>query len=221
MRPDLPTAALRRVLVPGERANRLLLLGLGLLAFAASATTLADLIRVFPRNVDLEIPLRAATRWLAGSEAYLPSSFTHPSGYELPFLYPPYALPLFAPLTWLPRDPLHAAWFVGGLAIAWATCRRLGFQRRWIPFVLAWPPFAEGLISGNIQIATFAAFVFLLVPADPRRRVSRTAIQRDSRRSLFGAASSGRPRWPSRSARGTRSCTSSVGNGVPPQLPHA
>lgn len=176
---DRAPIAVRRVLVPGNASNRGLRVGLGLLAFIASAATTADLLRVFPRSVDLEIPLRAATRWLAGGQAYVPSSFLVGSGYDLPYLYPPYALPLFAPLTFLPRDLLHLAWFVAGLALAWTACRRLGIPRRWIPLVLVWPPFATGLLAGNIQVATFAAFVLLMEVVDGPAGPAGPAVERE------------------------------------------
>jgi hypothetical protein len=180
---DRTETVIRRVLSPGEPSNRLLRIGLGVLALVGSLAALGDLVSGYPWGADLEIPLRAAGRWLAGGRAYVPEAFANGSGYDLPFLYPPYALPLFAPLTAVARQPLQAAWFAAGLTVAVATCRWLGVQPRWIPLMLVWPPFAEGLISGNFQIATFAAFVFLLngagrggvgpVPSRPRSLLAR------------------------------------------------
>jgi hypothetical protein len=165
-----PASAIRRVLSPAEPSNRLLRIGLGLLALLTSLVALGDLIRGYPRGADLEIALRAAERWMAGGQPYLAEAFSKGPGYDLPFLYPPYALPLFAPLTAIDRGILHPLWFAAGVAIAYATCRRLGIQRRWIPALLLWPPFAEALISGNVQTVIFAAFVALLVgrPAAPK-----------------------------------------------------
>ena len=62
-----------------------------------------------PVMVDLEIPLRAAERWVHGGEPYLASSFTAAEGYGLPFLYPPPVLPFLAPLLALPRVVVAAA----------------------------------------------------------------------------------------------------------------
>ena len=58
--------------------------------------------------VDMEIPLRAAERWLAGDAPYLASAFTSPPGATQPFLYPPYVLPFFAALSELPRQLVGA-----------------------------------------------------------------------------------------------------------------
>lgn len=159
---DRAATVIRRVLSPGELSNRLLRLGLGVLALAGSLAALGQLVSGYPWGVDLEIPIRAAERWIAGEQVYIPGAFASGPGGDLPFLYPPYALPLFAPLTAVARPPVQATWFVAGLTIAIVTCRRLGVPPRWIPLVLVWPPFAEGLISGNLQIAIFAAFVLLL-----------------------------------------------------------
>ena len=160
---DRAASVLRRVLTTGTPSNRLLRIGLGLVALLVCLGALADLVRGYPRGADLEIALRAAERWMAGGQPYVAEAFSQGPGYDLPFLYPPYALPLFAPLTVIDRGLLHPLWFVAGVAIAYATCRRLGIRRQWIPAVLVWPPFAEALISGNIQTAIFAAFVALLV----------------------------------------------------------
>jgi hypothetical protein len=115
--------------------------------------------------VDLEIPLRAGERWLAGQQPYLADAFQAPPGFSLPFLYPPYTLPLLGVLSNLPRtlvDLVGAASFV---ACAILACRRLAIPWLWVPLFLAWPPFAEGIHSGNIQLALFAAFVYLFFTA--------------------------------------------------------
>jgi hypothetical protein len=156
-------SVIRRVLSTAEPSNRLLRIGLGVLALLVSLGALVDLLRGYPRGVDLEIALRAAERWMAGGQPYLAEAFAYGPGYDLPYLYPPYALPLFAPLTVIDRGLLHVLWFGAGVLIAYATCRRLGIQRRWIPALLVWPPFAEALISGNVQTVIFGAFVALLV----------------------------------------------------------
>jgi Glycosyltransferase family 87 len=164
------SSPVRRVLSRTDPSNRWLRIGLGGLAAVGSLIALFRLVTSFAWAVDLEIPLRAADRWLAGGQPYLAEAFAYRAGYDLPFLYPPYALPIFAPLTVVARAPLEVAWFAAGLVLATATCRRLGIESRWIPLVLAWPPFAEGLISGNIQIAIFAAFVVLFGGAAPGAR---------------------------------------------------
>ena len=128
-----------------------------------------------PVMVDLEIPLRAAERWVHGGEPYLASSFSASEGYGLPFLYPPPVLPLLAPLLALPRGVVVAAWLVatGGAAIFLA--RRLGVPWRAVPIALCWLPFAEGLVGGNAQVLLVAAFVavFFDPPAGPWRPTPR------------------------------------------------
>src|SRR5436190_430683 len=111
--------------------------------------------------VDIEIPLRAAERWLAGDAPYLASAFTSPPGATQPFLYPPYVLPFFALLSELPRQLVGAMAVAIMLVAAIAACRRLGIPWIWLPLVLLWPPFAEAIFGANVQMLLFAAFVFL------------------------------------------------------------
>jgi hypothetical protein len=146
--------------------RRLLLGGLVTVLAVLELKALLDTVLIAPRfAVDLEIPLRAAERWLAGQPPYLAEAFTSPPGATQPFLYPPYTLPVFAVLTNVPRT------VIGGLAVglmlvaAVAACRRLSIPWLWIPLVLAWPPFAEAIFGANIQMALFAALVFLFYRA--------------------------------------------------------
>ena len=139
-----------------------------------------------PLMVDLEIPLRAAERWVHGGEPYLASSFTAPEGYELPFLYPPPVLPFLAALLALPRVVVAAAWLAGTVGAAIFVARRLGVPWRAVPIVVCWVPFAEGLVGGNAQVLLVAAFVAVFfdppagpwrpAPRDPRDARGRPAI---------------------------------------------
>ena len=123
----------------------------------------AQLGTIWPPNtgVDVEIPLRAAERWQAGGEPYLASAFTDNPGATQPFLYPPYVLPFFSLFTDLPRDLVRVGTAFLLLLVSIATCRRLAIPWVWLPLVIAWPPFAEGILDGNVSILIFAAFVFL------------------------------------------------------------
>jgi hypothetical protein len=112
-------------------------------------------------GVDLEIPLRAADRWMHGGVPYDLAAFEAGPGATQPFLYPPFTLPLFAALTYLPRAPLLLADIAIMLVAAIATCRRLQIPWLWMPLVLAWPPFAEGIVDGNVAMLMFLAFVLL------------------------------------------------------------
>ena len=137
---------------------------------------LVGTVLIAPRfAVDMEIPLRAAERWLAGEAPYLASAFTSPPGATQPFLYPPYVLPFLRVLTELPRMLVGTVAVAIMLAAAIAACRRLGIPWLWLPLVLAWPPFAESIFGANVQTLLFAAFVFLFyrvgaAPWDPRAR---------------------------------------------------
>ena len=96
------------ILAVGSNSNRLLRTGLGAIAVAVIAASLVNhLLLVYPFSVDLEIPLRAAQRWIDGGQPYLASAFTAPPGATQPFLYPPFILllALIAPLAW----PWHTA----------------------------------------------------------------------------------------------------------------
>jgi hypothetical protein len=118
---------------------------------------------IWPPNagVDVEIPLRAAERWMSGGAPYRADAFQSGPGATQPFLYPPYTLPLFVALTHLPGDLVRGADVIAMLLVTIAACRRLSIPWVWLPLVLAWPPFAEGILDGNLQMLMFAAFVFL------------------------------------------------------------
>jgi hypothetical protein len=126
------------------------------------------LTRNFDFAVDLEIPLRAAERWHDGGRPYEPEAFHAPDGPGLPFLYPPFLLPLLAPLVELPRRPVQLAWVASCLLSALAACRRLGLRPVWWPLAVLWPPFFEGIWNGNVQVHLFTAFVFAFWVPVPR-----------------------------------------------------
>jgi glycosyl transferase family 87 len=115
----------------------------------------------YPIGVDLEIPLRAAERWLAGGNPYLASAFQL-QGMDLPFLYPPFVLPLVAPFTLLPRVAVVIPWLALLVGVAYVSARRLGFGPVVAGLVLLWPPYTEALMGGNIQILLFAGYAALM-----------------------------------------------------------
>lgn len=129
------------------------------------AWALWQLITGYPLGVDLEIPLRAAEHWLRGEDPYPPNAFDAPNGPDLPFLYPPFLLPLIAPLTFLPRAAVSVAWVILLVLAGWFAGRRLGFGPVVAALALLWPPFAEGILGGNVQILLFAAFATLMYHA--------------------------------------------------------
>jgi hypothetical protein len=155
-------AVLAVVLEVGSGPNRLLRVGLSVIAIAIVAWSLLNhLLFVYPFSVDLEIPLRAAQRWVDGGQPYLASAFSSPPGPTQPFLYPPFTLPFLAALLTVPETLLQFAWFLICLGCAVVAIRRLAFPWLWVPFALAWSPFAEPIIGGNIQVVLFLAFVVL------------------------------------------------------------
>jgi hypothetical protein len=148
-----------------------------------------ELRATFPSGIDLEIVLRAATHWSAGAPVYPAAAMQVQSGPDLPFLYPPFLLPLTSPLASLPRDLVIDAWLVLCLAVAVWTCRRLGIPWIAVPCLLAWPPFAEGLIVGNVQILLFAAFVAVFYePGDWAPEQRRLVPGRDLLNGVLAAA---------------------------------
>ena len=173
----------------GSPANTRLTLGLGIILGALCLIAGRYLILEFPAGIDFEIPLRAASRWVAGGEPYPPSAMLVTGGPDLPFLYPPYVLPFLAPIAGLPRGLVTDVWLILGVAVAVWTCRRLSIPWLAVPCVLAWPPFSEGLITGNVQILSFATFVALLYePADGRARQRAFVPSRDALNGVLAAA---------------------------------
>lgn len=151
--------AFSRVFDVGGGPNRLLRAFLWAAAGGVSLVGVRDLLSGFAPFVDVEIPLRAAERWLAGGQPYLASAFTAPPGYDLPFLYPPFVLPIVAPLTVLPREVVFFAWVAVCVGTALWIVRRLGVPRPVAPFILLWPPFAEAILGGNVQLILVGAFI--------------------------------------------------------------
>lgn len=146
--------------------QRLLLGAIVAILVLLEVKALANVVLIAPRfAVDLEIPLRAAERWLGGDPPYLASAFVSPPGATQPFLYPPYTLPFLGLITFLPRALAGGLGVLLLLATAIAACRRLAIPWAWMPIVLAWPPFAEAIFGANIQVAMFAALVFLFYRA--------------------------------------------------------
>ena len=138
-----------------------MLFGLTVILLVVMAQALIGIL-VIPRfAVDIEIPLRAADRWMMGQAPYLAESFQAPPGADLPFLYPPPMLPFLAILNLLPHEVVDVTGIVALLGGAVLACRRLAVPWLWVPLFVAWPPFAEGIVTGNVQIALFTAYVYL------------------------------------------------------------
>jgi hypothetical protein len=167
-------AARAAIAEPGP-ARRQFVGGVLALALFVTVVSLWAFISGNP-GVDLEIPLRAASRWSSGGQPYLASSFAETTGSTLPFLYPPWVLPLLAPVAALPRILVMPIWTViVGVAAVW-TCRRLSVPWPAVPLVMIWSPFLEGISSGNVQVIQMAAFAAMFyVPGANWRLTSRSA----------------------------------------------
>jgi len=161
-----PGAVVRAVFDQASPANRQLTRGLAALLVFFIVTSLPAFLAWMP-GTDLEIPLRAASRWSAGGQPYLASAFSLTSGPDLPFLYPPWLLPILVPIAGLPRTIVLACWLSLIVAAAVWTCRRLSVPWSAVPLVLLWPPFMEGLVAGNVQVIQLAAFAALFFVPGP------------------------------------------------------
>jgi hypothetical protein len=154
---------------------------LGAILVVVDAVSLAQLLAGYPAGVDLEIPLRAAERWLSGGNPYPPEAFDAPIGPDLPFLYPPLVLPFVAPLTVLPRVLPLVGWAIVLVASGFLAGRRLGLPAVVAGVALLWPPFFEGIMGGNVQILLFAAFTVLMYrdghQLDPARRERPASVE--------------------------------------------
>ena len=117
------------------------------------------IVTTFPVAIDLIIPLQAATRWLAGGTVYLADGF---ADLQLlpPFLYPPFVLPLVAPLTFLPEEVVRWGWLVLSIGLAVLVCRRLAMPWWVVPIVVLWAPMLGATWGGNVNILLFTAFVY-------------------------------------------------------------
>jgi hypothetical protein len=158
-----PESPLRRILSPGLRGNQLLRFALLVVGIPPTLYAFHYLFIHIPLGVDMEIPLQAAQRWVSGEVVYDPASFAIAAGPGLPFLYPPFLLPFLVPLLLLPAQVVLGAWVLTCLAAsAWAL-RRLCVPWPWVPLLLASPPFAEGILAGNVQVVLFALFVAMFI----------------------------------------------------------
>ena len=174
----MSVAALAAVTTVGNPANRLLRFGLLVLAAAPTLLAAWRLVGEQIPGIDLLIPLLATQRWIAGGDPYVAGSFAATQGPDLPFLYPPFVLPLLTPFLDLPIDAVLAGWvgICAGVA-AWSV-HRLAVPARWWVAFLIWPPFLEGIVSGNVAIVAFAAFAALFI-SDPGTTTDLHPIHRD------------------------------------------
>ena len=113
---------------------------------------------------DLRLYLVAGRHFLDGAPVYATTAMTAiPSDRaNLPFLYPPLTLPFFGLLASLPEGIVIAAWLAASFAASVAALRAFGVRWLWVPVLLLWPPFFEGLWVGNVAVP--ALLLFAIAP---------------------------------------------------------
>lgn len=147
------------LLGPGTRITSAIRVGLALVAVVVFVSTDVQIAANLPLGVDVAIPLAATQRWMDGGSVYLAEAFRDPGAVGQPFLYPPFVLPLWAPLTLLPEELVRIGWFGAALAMATLVCRRLAIPWPIVPLVLLWEPMFGSIWGANVQIFLFGAFV--------------------------------------------------------------
>lgn len=129
------------------------------LAVAAMLVTDARVVAsLFER--DLLLDLRAGDAILHGQAVYSAVALSQAPADPtlLPFVYPPVTLPLWAVLTQLPRGLVEAFWFVLTVVTSIGALRAFGVRWRWVPILLAWPPFVQGIWTGNANSLLILGF---------------------------------------------------------------
>jgi hypothetical protein len=148
----------------GPRTSRGLTFACATVAILLLATQIPSLAEAFSRpgvngygGIDYRLYMDATQRWLDGGPFYQPYQLQGP--YTITpgdILYPPVALWLFVPFTFLPA----ALWWIVPLAVAGAVVLRLRpAPIAWpvLALCLAWPPTQVKVITGNPVIWVVAA----------------------------------------------------------------
>lgn len=139
--------ALRRE--AGRLRDRRRLLAIALLIVTFSFIGAGIFGRGDAAGADARAYWAAARTWLNGGDPY------HPTGPFLPYVYPPWMLPLFVPWALLPWDVAWFAWRVGTvLALLWTF--DWAYRRRPLATALVVAglgfPLAANLDTGNINL---------------------------------------------------------------------
>ena len=105
---------------------------------------------------DLHLYLGAGATALAGGSPYLTAPITSTANKQgLPFVYPPFTIPLFELLASVPRFFADVLWVGSSIAAVAAALWLLGVRGRWLLVLVAWPPLAQGVMVGNVASFTF------------------------------------------------------------------
>ena len=149
-----------------------------LVVAALVAGVVAYLVALGPRyGLDLRVYRDGASTWWSGRDPYRPTYTIH----DLPFTYPPFALPVLAPLTWVPfRWSQWVEWVVSiGSGTAAVLIVRGGRSaltsgRAWLTSlgwvcaaVLVLEPMRSAIDYGQIEVVLMFVIVadLLVVPA--------------------------------------------------------
>jgi hypothetical protein len=130
-----------------------------LVAAAAGATWVPylDLTMLYLPFRDAQLYLRAGRAFLDHRPVYLEAPITtmpkDPT--LLPYLYPPFTVPLFAGLSLLPNAVAIGIMEFVCLAAVVAGLRLLGVRWTFLPVLLIWPPLAVGIQVGNVACLSF------------------------------------------------------------------
>lgn len=110
---------------------------------------------------DLHLYLGAGTTALAGVSPYLTTPITSTADKDLlPFVYPPFTIPLFELFASMPPLLAGVLWVGASIAAVVAGLWLFGVRGRWLIVLLAWPALAQGIFVGNV--ASFTFFLFAL-----------------------------------------------------------
>jgi alpha-1,2-mannosyltransferase len=137
-----------------------LLAGAAALVLAAQAVVFALWPDAHALLIDLQVYRAGGEHVLAGAPLYAGGVLL-----DLPFVYPPFAAVLFAPLALLPLDLLKVLWTGAGIALLAYVVRRCAPRAGWQAVVLlavvatALDPVRTTLYLGQINIALLALVV--------------------------------------------------------------
>lgn len=129
-----------------------------LVAMAAVTSWLTYDVVAIPKDPlrDLHLYLNAALDWSAGASPYLDAPLSSiPATDQLPFVYPPFTLPLFELLARLPLLAVEIGWLAASVGAVVGGMWLLGVRGRWLLALMAWPPLALGLAVGNVAMFSF------------------------------------------------------------------
>ncbi|HEX7492091.1 MAG TPA: glycosyltransferase family 87 protein [Candidatus Limnocylindrales bacterium] len=127
---------------------------------AVTAMVMTDVTMMWAPLRDLGIYLKAGNHYLAGSPVYMSAAITAAPAdpKDLPYLYPPFTLPVFGALAILPQRLAEVVWSLGSVGLAIFALRRIGLPGRLAVLALLWPPIFVGVWVGNVAVPALALF---------------------------------------------------------------